>query len=221
MRTFNSIFEKAVVSTGNKQILLELIAPLEKKSAYKNLADSDFLEEMAKCVFRSGFVWKIIEKKWPGFRIAFNEFDITQCAMLSEEELDKLMQDTQIVRHRKKIESVRSNAQLIFFLRDDYRSFSDFLSQWPENDFVSLWEYLKRNGSRLGGQTGRYFLRFVGFDAPLLTKDVCDALIANGVIDKTPNSKKALLEVQNAFNSWQQESSFSFAQISRILAIST
>ena len=220
MRTFNSIFEKAVVSTGNKQILLELLAPLEKKNTYRNLADSDFLEEMAKCVFRSGFVWKIIEKKWPGFRIAFNEFDITQCAMLSEEELDELMKDTRIVRHRKKIESVRSNAQLIYYLRDDYISFSAFLSQWPENDFVSLWEYLKKNGSRLGGQTGRYFLRFVGFDAPLLTKDVCDALIANGVIDKPPNSKKALLEVQDAFNSWQQESSYSFAQISRVLAIS-
>ena len=220
MRTFNSIFEKAVASTGNKQILLELLAPLEKKNTYRNLADSDFLEEMAKCVFRSGFVWKIIEKKWPGFRIAFNEFDITQCAMLSEEELDELMKDTRIVRHRKKIESVRSNAQLIYYLRDDYISFSAFLSQWPENDFVSLWEYLKKNGSRLGGQTGRYFLRFVGFDAPLLTKDVCDALIANEVIEKPPNSKKALLEVQDAFNSWQQESSYSFAQISRVLAIS-
>ena len=220
MRTFNSIFEKAVARTGNKQILLELLAPLKNKNSYKNLADADFLEEMAKCVFRSGFVWKVIEKKWPGFRIAFNEFDIMQCAMLSEEELDRLMKDTRIVRHRKKIESVRSNAQLIYYLRDDYRSFSAFLSQWPENDFVSLWEYLKKNGSRLGGQTGRYFLRFVGFDAPLLTKDVCDALIANEVIDKPPTSKKALLEVQDAFNSWQQESSFSFAQISRVLAIS-
>ena len=39
-------------------------------------------------------------------------------------------------------------------------------------------------------------------------------------IDKPPNSKRALLEVQNAFNSWQQESSYSFAQISRVLAIS-
>ena len=48
MRTFNSIFEKAVASTGNKQILLELLAPLEKKNTYKNLADTDFLEEMDK-----------------------------------------------------------------------------------------------------------------------------------------------------------------------------
>ena len=220
MRKFDSIRKRAADKTGGDAALMRLLEPLSKTDGYKELSDSDFLEEMAKCVFRSGFVWNIIEKKWPGFYVAFDEFDVTQCAMLSEEEIDKLAEDTRIVRHRKKIESVRSNAQFIFYLRDDYGSFSAFLTQWPKNDFVSLWEYLKNNGSRLGGQTGRYFLRFVGFDAPLLTLDVCNALISCGVIDKAPTSKSALASVQDAFNTWQRESSLSFAQISRALAIS-
>ena len=211
MRKFDSILKRAADKTGGEATLIHLLDPLSKTNGYKELSDSDFLEEMAKCVFRSGFVWKIIEKKWQGFRVAFNEFDITQCAMLSEEEVDRLAEDTRIVRHRKKIESVRSNAQLIFYLRDDYGSFSKFLTQWPENDFVSLWDYLKNNGSRLGGQTGRYFLRFVGFDAPLLTMDVCNALISCGVIDKTPTSKSALAAVQDAFNTWQRERQFRYS----------
>ena len=190
MRAFNSIFERAVISTGNKQILLELLAPLEKKDAYKKLADSDFLEEMAKCVFRSGFVWKIIEKKWPGFRIVFNEFDITQCAMLSEEELDKLMEEPRIVRHRKKIESVRSNAQLIFYLRDDFRSFSAFLSQWPENDFVSLWEYLKKNGSDLEVKPADIFLDSSALTPLSLQKMYATRLSPAGSSTKHPIAKK-------------------------------
>ena len=43
---------------------------------------------MTKCIFRSGFVWKIVENKWPHFEAAFHGFDVTRCAMLSDEELE-------------------------------------------------------------------------------------------------------------------------------------
>ena len=99
MRKFDSIRKRAADKTGGDAALMRLLEPLSKTDGYKELSDSDFLEEMAKCVFRSGFVWKIIEKKWPGFCAAFDDFDVTQCAMLSEEEIDKLAEDTRIVRH--------------------------------------------------------------------------------------------------------------------------
>ena len=50
------------------------------------LPDNRYLAEMTKCVFRSGFVWKIIENKWPGFEAAFHEFDVSACVMISDEE---------------------------------------------------------------------------------------------------------------------------------------
>ena len=120
-----------------------------------------------------------------------------------------------------KIASVRANAQYILDVRAEHGSFQSFLTEWPNDDFVGLWEHLKKNGSRLGGQTGRYFLRFIGYDSPIFSKDVVAALVQADVVDKEPTSKKAQLTTQEAFVTWQQESGRSFKEISRVLAMST
>ena len=141
--------------------------------------------------------------------------------MLADEDLEALQGNTDIVRHGKKIASVRANAQYILDVRADHGSFQNFLTEWPNDDFVGLWEHLKKNGSRLGGQTGRYFLRFIGYDTPIFSKDVVAALVQADVVDKEPTSKKAQLTTQEAFVTWQQESGRSFKEISRVLAMST
>lgn len=184
------------------------------------IRDDRYLAEMTKSVFRSGFVWKIIENKWPGFEAAFHNFDVTACAMLSEEEQEQLGLDTRIVRHAKKIQSVPRNAAFILSVREEAGSFGNFIARWPDDDFVGLWDQLKVRGDRLGGQTGRYFLRFVGKDTPLMSPDVVRALVAQGVVDKAPTSKRALAQVQAAFNAWRDESGRPLCQISRVLSCS-
>ena len=220
MDTFASIFELAAQRKGGEAALEKLLAKPKSRAALARVKDADVLAEMTKCVFRSGFVWKIIENKWPGFEAAFDGFDVASCAMLSDEDLERLQQDTAIVRHAKKIASVRNNAQYILDVRAEQGSFGKFLADWPEDDFVELWDELKKNGDRLGGQTGRFFLRFIGRDTPMLSGDVVKALINQGVIDKQPTSKAALRAVQQAFNQWRQESGRSYNEISRILACS-
>jgi len=184
------------------------------------IRDDRYLAEMTKSVFRSGFVWKIIENKWPGFEAAFHNFDVTACAMLSEEEQEQLGLDTRIVRHAKKIQSVPRNAAFILSVREEAGSFGNFIARWPDDDFVGLWDQLKVRGDRLGGQTGRYFLRFVGKDTPLMSPDVVRALVVQGVVDKAPTSKRALAQVQAAFNAWRDESGRPLCQISRVLSCS-
>ena len=105
-------------------------------------------------------------------------------------------------------------------MRDEYGSYGKFLSQWPDDDFVGLWEHLKKGGDRLGGQTGRFFLRFIGRDTPMFSRDVVKALIDAGVVEKEPTSKKALQTTQDAFNQWRAESGRSYTEISRTLAMS-
>jgi 3-methyladenine DNA glycosylase Tag len=51
-------------------------------------------------------------------------------------------------------------------------------------------------------------------------RDGVAALINAEVIDKAPTSKKAMQQVQNAFNQWRRETGFTNAQISKILALS-
>jgi 3-methyladenine DNA glycosylase Tag len=218
MDSFDSIFQRAAKRKGGEVALEEILPKAATNRTLKGRPDSFYLAEMTKCVFRSGFVWQIIEAKWPGFEAAFDGFDVSSCAMLSDEDLERLATDERIVRNAKKIQGVRGNALFIRDIREEHGSFGAFLAGWPREDFVGLWDLLKKRGERLGGQTGRYFLRFVGWDTPVLSEDVVKALIGQGVIEKAPTSKKALAAVQDAFNSWHEESGRSFSEISRTLS---
>jgi 3-methyladenine DNA glycosylase Tag len=220
MDSFDSIFQRAGERKGGAAALEEILPQPANDRTLRRRPDDRYLAEMTKCVFRSGFVWQIIENKWPGFEAAFGGFDVTSAAMLSDEDLESLCADERIVRHAAKIRSVRGNAGFIRAIREEHGSFGAFLAAWPREDFVGMWDLLKRRGERLGGQTGRFFLRFVGWDTPVLSEDVVRALIGQGVVDKAPTSRKALLAVQDAFNAWHAESGRPFSQISRILSAS-
>jgi 3-methyladenine DNA glycosylase Tag len=138
--------------------------------------------------------------------------------MLADEDLERLGGDQRIVRNAKKIASVRGNAQFIREVKTEHGGFGRYLSAWPADDVVGLWDELKSRGERLGGNTGPFFLRFVGKDTFMLSPDVVTALMRQKIIDKAPSSKKALAAVQSAFNRWRAESDRSNAEISRTLA---
>jgi len=218
--TFSSIFERAAERKGGIAALEALLPVAKTPAQLRRLKDSAVLAEMTACVFRSGFVWKIIESKWAGFETAFADFDVLACAMLSDEELEVLQQNAEIVRHAKKIASVRANAQFVLDVRDTHQSFGRYLAEWPADDFVGLWAELKQRGNRLGGHTGGYFLRFIGRDTPMFSADVVRALVGLGVVEKEPTSQRALRHTQDVMNTWRVESGRSFCEISRVLACS-
>jgi 3-methyladenine DNA glycosylase Tag len=218
LQAFSAIYQKAAARKGGDDAL-EALLPKPKTAAQLNrITDDRYLAEMTKCVFRSGFVWQIIENKWPGFEAAFDRFDTAACAMLSDEALEQLGEDTRIVRNGAKIASVRANAQFIREVKAECGGFGRYVGDWPVEDIVGLWTELKRRGARLGGNTGPFFLRFVGKDTFMLSPDVVTALMRQKVVDKAPSSKKALASVQEAFNTWRADSGRSLAEISRTLS---
>ena len=72
---------------------------------------ADYLEVMTKAVFQSGISWQVIEAKWDGFREAFAAFDPAAVAGFSVDDVDRLAEDTRIVRNRRKIEATVTNAR--------------------------------------------------------------------------------------------------------------
>jgi len=182
--------------------------------------DAQFLAGMAKAVFSSGFSWEVINKKWPGFEVAFDRFEPKKVAMYGDDKVDALLKDTRIVRNGAKIMATIENARFIAATSKSHGSFGKFLASWPVTDQVGLMDHLKKNASRLGGATCQYFLRFEGWDAFILSGDVVKALIREGVVAKEPTSKKDLAAVQAAFNTWREQSKRPVREISRILALS-
>lgn len=219
MRDFQEIFE---ISAGRHGGAAALEAQMTKPKGAAELAaipEDRWLAEMSKFVFRTGLNWSVIENKWPGFEEAFHGFDIGKCAMMDDAMFDALLTDTRIVRHGAKIASVRDNAAFMLELRAE-GGIGKVVGAWPNDDYAALLEMLKKRGSRLGGTTGAYALRFMGRDGYILSKDVVARLIAEGVIDKAPTSKSAMKAVQEAFNTWATQSGRSLTEISRVLALS-
>ena len=155
--SYNKLYALAAKNRGGKNEL-EAILPRAKTTA-ELLAQSDdrYLSMMTRCVFRAGFVWRVIDNKWPGFEAAFSEFNPLAIAHYSDEKLEELAKDTRIVRNFTKIVSVRHNAMYVLDRQHSHGSFGRFVAEWPEDDLVGLWLELKKQGSRLGGNSGALF----------------------------------------------------------------
>ena len=220
MRSFEEIWDISVQRKGSEAAMNELLQFPKSKEAIANTTDDRFLAQMTKGIFQAGFNWQVVENMWPGFEAAFEGFDIYKCRMLHDEDFDRLVSDTRIVRHGTKIRSVQQNASFIYDTMQEYGSFGKFLADWPADNYIGLLDVLKKQGSRLGGNTGAYFLRFSGVDGFILSQSVINRLIAEGVVDKVPTSKSALASVQDAFNTWRTESGRTLTEISRVLAMS-
>lgn len=219
MTSFEKLYQIAVSNYGS-MLDLEAALPAPKtEEELEDIPDDRYLSMMTRCVFRAGFVWRVIDHKWNGFESSFVNFNPLAIAHFSDERLEELAQDTNIVRNFTKIVATRNNAGFVLDQQRRYGSFAKFIAQWPSNDISGLWLELKKHGSRLGGNTGPMMLRGMGKDTFLVTKDVCDALINHGFIDKfSPHSQRDLKNVQVIFNNLQKESNRPLSQISRILA---
>jgi DNA-3-methyladenine glycosylase I len=67
--------------------------------------------------FQSGLSWLTILRKREGFRAAFEGFDPDRVAAFDERDVERLVTDVAIVRHRGKIEAAIANARATVALR--------------------------------------------------------------------------------------------------------
>ena len=169
---FKRIRERAAKRKGGEKVLASLLPKKPNNKALAKLPDDRVLSEMAARVFSAGFVWSVIDQKWPGFEEAFLEFNPKRLLFQPAEFWEKLASDKRIVRNPQKIRSVRDNARFVSEIAAEHGSFGKFLANWPADDQAGLLEVFAKRGSRLGGFSGQYLLRFLGWDAFVLSGDV-------------------------------------------------
>jgi DNA-3-methyladenine glycosylase I len=73
--------------------------------------DYRLFEKLSLEGFQSGLSWRTILAKRENFRAAFHNFDYDRIARFTQRDLDRLLKDEGIVRHRGKIEAVVNNAR--------------------------------------------------------------------------------------------------------------
>lgn len=222
MRRFEEINKLAAQKHGGPVALAKALAetrPLPKVRIAE-IPDDRILSAMSRRVFYAGFSQKVIDGKWEAFEEAFSGFIPSRCAWMTEDRFDSLLKHKGIVRNAAKIRSVRQNGHFLTDLAEKHGSAARFFAEWPDSDYVGLLQHLKKNASRLGGETGMRFLRSIGKPAFIPTPDMVKALIREEVLTKAPGGKRDFAAMQAAFNQWSAESDLDLTSISRILAMS-
>jgi len=218
---FATIYARACERKGGAERLESLLPRVCSTEELLEYTDAELLSALSKQVFQSGFVWKVVEHKWPAYEEAFFGFEPMKVLILSPEQLQARGEDSRLIRHQKKTQAIYDNALMVQDIAREHGSLARYIALWPVEEITSLWQELKRRGARLGGNTGPYFLRGIGKDSFLLTADVQNYLKSHKLVDAGFSSKSGLAQVQAVFNHWQQSSGRSMAAISRILACGT
>jgi DNA-3-methyladenine glycosylase I len=137
--------------------------------------DVRLFEKLSLEGFQAGLSWLTILRKREAFRRAFAGFDFERVARFGERDVQRLVQDAAIIRHRGKIEAVINNAgralelveaegslaAYVWRFEPDERRASPDLAQTPESQ--ALARDLKRRGWRFVGPTTVYaFMQAMG-----------------------------------------------------------
>ena len=218
MRDYKWLHEYCLNRFGSVAALEARLPQPRSAAELRRIPDNRYLSLIALRVFRAGLKHSLVDAKWPAFEEVFFGFVPEKVALMSAEHLERLMQDTRIIRHLGKLKSVPRNAQMILDIEQEKGSFGAFIADWPVTDIVGLWKYLSKHGHQLGGLSAPRFLRMVGKDTFVPSDDVVAALNAQKIVDKAPTSLRDLATVQGAFNQWHAESGRPMCQLSMMLA---
>ncbi|WP_170791006.1 DNA-3-methyladenine glycosylase I [Ruegeria lacuscaerulensis] len=89
----------------------EFFAYHDAEWGYPVADDQRLFEKLCLESFQSGLSWRTILSKRENFRKAFKHFNIKEVAQFDDADVERLLQDAGIIRHRGKIEAVINNAQ--------------------------------------------------------------------------------------------------------------
>jgi DNA-3-methyladenine glycosylase I len=99
---------------------------------------------------QAGLSWITILRRREGYRKAFADFDPAKVALFTESDVERLMQDTGIIRNRLKIQSTIRNAQIFLELQKEFGSFSNYMWGFlpDKKPIVNHWTSLKEVPAR-------------------------------------------------------------------------
>jgi DNA-3-methyladenine glycosylase I len=139
--------------------------------------DHRLFEKLSLEGFQSGLSWRTILAKRENFRAAFRGFDFDRVARFSRRDVERLLKDDGIVRHRGKIQAVINNAQrareltrkegslaaFIWRYEPDPRHIGEPQSVSTSSESVALSKELKKRGWKFVGPTTVYaFMQAMG-----------------------------------------------------------
>jgi DNA-3-methyladenine glycosylase I len=135
----------------------------DEEYGFPSREEAVLFERLVLEINQAGLSWATILKKRPAFRAAFGEFDVDRVAAFGPDDVERLMNDSGIIRNRLKITAVIDNARRIQALRRDFGSFADWLDAnhpLTREEWVRLF---KKTFRFTGGEIVNEFLMSLGY----------------------------------------------------------
>jgi DNA-3-methyladenine glycosylase I len=90
---------------------------------------------------QAGLSWETVLRKRAAYRLAFHDFDVARVAAMKDDELERLMADTGLIRNRLKLWSARRNAAVFIDIQAACGSFDAYLWAFVDGrPIVNRWQ---------------------------------------------------------------------------------
>jgi len=128
--------------------------------------DAGYFEKITQAVFQAGFSWQVIRNKWPGFQKAFAGFDVGKVAAFTDEDLERLVENKEIVRNGRKIAATIANARVCQKLIAQHGSIHNYLRTLDGEPYQSRSKKFCKQFKFMGPMGAYFFFWSVGEDVP-------------------------------------------------------
>lgn len=110
--------------------------------------DDNYFYEMLEA-FQAGLSWECILNKREAFREAFDDFDYKKVATYTDDKIDELMSNKDIVRKRLKINTAIKNAKVFMNVQKEYGKFADYIWRFTNGNQIVNNDGIPRDTSEL------------------------------------------------------------------------
>jgi DNA-3-methyladenine glycosylase I len=186
----------------------EFLSYHDTEWGYPVVDDRRLFEKLSLEGFQSGLSWRTILAKREGFRKAFHGFDFNRIVRFSERDVERLLTDDGIVRHRGKIEAVINNARKAQELVESEGSLAAFIWRYEPDpkkaatpqtvsssaESVALSKELKKRGWKFVGPTTVYaFMQAMG-----LINDHAEGCVIRAEVERSRKGFKRPAKAKSA-----------------------
>ena len=93
---------------------------------------------------QSGLSWITILRKRENYRLAYADFDVQRVASFTDEDVERLLSDSGIVRNRRKIEASINNAKQFINIQKEFGSFDSYIWSFVDHEpTINEWDRLE------------------------------------------------------------------------------
>lgn len=124
---------------------------------------------------QAGLSWETILNKRENFRLALDNFDVQKIAIYDQDKINELMNNSGIIRNKRKIVATISNAKAFINIQKEYKTFSNYIWHFTKGNIIynkyktssslsdEISKDLKRRGMSFVGTTIIYsYLQAIG-----------------------------------------------------------